>query len=56
VQRQVAATGIHILPGSVFSPSGQYSSCIRIACGHPADVMQRAVGTIAEVLAKIGGG
>jgi DNA-binding transcriptional MocR family regulator len=55
VQRRAAAAGINILPGSVFSPSGQYTSCIRIACGHPADVMQRAVATIAGVLGKIGG-
>ena len=50
VQRRAASAGISILPGSVFSPSRQYASCIRIACGHPADVMTRAVATIASLL------
>ena len=50
VQRRAAAAGINLLPGAVFSPSAQYASCIRIACGHPADVMMRAVGTIAGLL------
>ena len=50
VQRRAAAAGINILPGSVFSPSGQYATCIRIACGHPVDVMKQAVGTIAGLL------
>ena len=50
VQRRAAEAGIHILPGAVFSPSGQYATCIRIACGHPAEVMKRAVGTIAGLL------
>ncbi len=50
VQRRAAAAGIHILPGAVFSPSGQYATCIRIACGHPVDVMKQAVATIAGVL------
>jgi DNA-binding transcriptional MocR family regulator len=51
VQRRAAAAGINILPGAVFSPSGQYATCIRIACGHPVDVMKQAVATIAGVLA-----
>ena len=50
VQRRAAAAGIHILPGAVFSPSRQYANCIRIACGHPVDVMKPAVGRIAEIL------
>jgi DNA-binding transcriptional MocR family regulator len=50
VQRRAADAGIHILPGAVFSPSGQYATCIRIACGHPAEVMKQAVGTIAGLL------
>src|SRR5688500_3033277 len=37
VQRRAASAGISILPGSVFSPSRQYATCIRSACGHPAD-------------------
>lgn len=52
VQRRAAAAGINILPGSAFSPSGQYASCIRIACGHPADVMTRAVATLAGLIAN----
>jgi DNA-binding transcriptional MocR family regulator len=50
VQRRAAAAGINILPGAAFSPSGQYATCIRIACGHPVDVMTRAVAAIAAVL------
>jgi DNA-binding transcriptional MocR family regulator len=50
VQRRAAAAGINILPGSAFSPSGQYASCIRIACGHPADVMTGAVAKLAVLL------
>jgi hypothetical protein len=37
----------------VFSPSGQYATCIRIACGNPADVMKRAIGTIAASLGRV---
>ena len=50
IQRKVAALGIHILPGSLFSPSGQYANCIRIACGHPVETLEPAVRAIAKVL------
>jgi DNA-binding transcriptional MocR family regulator len=50
VQRRAAAAGINILPGAVFSPSGQYRNCIRIACGHPFEVIKPAIRTIAGLL------
>ena len=43
--------GINILPGAVFSPSEQYRNCIRIACGHPFEVLKPAIRTIATVIA-----
>ena len=52
VQRQAAAYGIHLLPGAAFSPSGSYESFIRLSCGHPFDVLQPAIHTIADLLAK----
>jgi DNA-binding transcriptional MocR family regulator len=50
VQRRAARVGIHILPGAVFSPSGQYANCIRIACGHPVETLEPAVRAIAALL------
>ena len=50
VQRRAAAAGIHILPGAAFSPSGQFRSFIRIACGHPFETLQPAIRTIANLL------
>lgn len=51
VERRAAAHGVHILPGALFSPSGQYAHCIRIACGHPFEVLRPALRTIARLLA-----
>jgi DNA-binding transcriptional MocR family regulator len=50
IQRQAAAVGINILSGTVFSPSGQYRNCIRIACGHPFEVMKPAIKTLAQLI------
>jgi DNA-binding transcriptional MocR family regulator len=50
VQRRAAAAGIDILPGAAFSPSGQFRSFIRIACGHPLETLQPAIRTIAGLL------
>ena len=50
VQRRAADAGIHILPGAVFSPSGQYKNFIRIACGHPFETLKPAIQTIAKLL------
>jgi DNA-binding transcriptional MocR family regulator len=50
VARRAASAGIHILPGAVFSPTGQYRNCIRIACGHPFEAIQPAVRTLARML------
>lgn len=50
VQRRAAGAGINILPGAVFSPSGQYKNFIRIACGHPFETLKPAIQTIAGLL------
>ena len=50
VQKRVAAAGINILPGAMFSPSRQYKNCIRIACGYPFEVLKPALETIARIL------
>ena len=52
LQRRAAAHGVHILPGSLFSPSGQYAHCIRIACGHAFEVLRPALRTLARLLAE----
>jgi DNA-binding transcriptional MocR family regulator len=51
VAARAAAGGIAILPGAAFSASLQYRSYIRLACGHPAEVMRPAVRTLARLLA-----
>jgi DNA-binding transcriptional MocR family regulator len=51
VHRRATAAGIRILPGTAFSPTGQYEQCIRIACGHPFDVLKPAIGRLASLLA-----
>jgi DNA-binding transcriptional MocR family regulator len=41
---QALAQGIRIAPGSMFSNSGRYEHCLRLACTHPVDaVMERAM-------------
>ena len=50
VQQKAAAIGINILPGAIFSPSGQYRNCIRINCGHPIATLEPAIDAIAGLL------
>ena len=50
VQRRAAAQGVHILAGSVFSASGQYTNCIRIACGHPFEMLKPGIRAVAALL------
>jgi len=50
IQRRAAAERIHILAGEWFSPTKQYRNYIRISCGHPFEVIQPAVQTLAEIL------
>ena len=50
VAARAAATGVTILPGAAFSANLQYRSYIRIACGHPAEVLKPAIRTIARLL------
>jgi DNA-binding transcriptional MocR family regulator len=52
VQRRAAALGIRVLPGTAFSVSGQYKTCIRIACGHPFDRLRPAIRTLARMVAQ----
>jgi len=50
IQRRAAAERIHILAGEWFSPTRRYRNYIRISCGHPFEVIQPAVRTIAGIL------
>jgi DNA-binding transcriptional MocR family regulator len=52
VRRAAADAGVLILAGPVFSPTGQYARCIRIACGYPYETLQPAIGTIAGLLSS----
>jgi DNA-binding transcriptional MocR family regulator len=49
LQRRAAAVGIRLLPGVAFSPSQQYRSCVRIACGYPFDVLKPALRTLSQL-------
>ena len=55
VQRAAAAEGIHLFPGPVFSPSGDYKSFVRIACGQPVELLRSAIRVIAASLARSSG-
>jgi DNA-binding transcriptional MocR family regulator len=50
VQQLAASIGINILPGAVFSPSGQYKNCIRLNCGHPIEILEPAIEALAALL------
>ena len=50
VQKRARAAGINILPGAAFSPSRQFTNCIRLSCGHPFEVIRPAVATLARIL------
>src|SRR5262249_23295037 len=50
IQRRAATACIHILAGEWFSPTKQYRNYIRISCGHPFEVIQPAVRTLADIL------
>jgi DNA-binding transcriptional MocR family regulator len=50
VQRRAAAGGVAILPGVRFSTTKDYATCVRIACGHPFDVIQPALRKLAKLL------
>jgi DNA-binding transcriptional MocR family regulator len=50
LQQQASAAGINILPGEAFSANHQYRNCVRIACGHPVDIMKAAIRRLAELL------
>lgn len=50
VAARAGAAGIRILPGAVFSANLQYRSCIRLACGHPIDVLRPAIRRLSRLL------
>jgi DNA-binding transcriptional MocR family regulator len=52
LQRRAAAAGVHILAGEQFSATQQYRDCIRIACGHPFEVIRPALRTLAGLLQR----
>jgi DNA-binding transcriptional MocR family regulator len=43
--------GIQILPGCLFSASGQYRDCVRISCGRPYDVLRPGIHALARLAA-----
>jgi DNA-binding transcriptional MocR family regulator len=51
IARRAAESGITILPGAIFSATLQYRNCIRISCGHPAEVLVPAIRRLASLLA-----
>jgi DNA-binding transcriptional MocR family regulator len=51
--RAAAAQKISIVPGMIFSPSGQFRHHFRLSCGHPLDeTIQRALITLAKLCEK----
>lgn len=52
IAARAAEHGITILPGTAFSASGQYRSCIRLACGHPQEVLRSAIRRLARIIAS----
>ena len=50
IARRAGAAGITILPGAIFSATLQYRHCIRIACGHHAEVLVPAIRQLATLL------
>ncbi len=51
--RAAAAQKISIVPGVIFSPSGQFHHHIRISCGHPLDeTIERALITLGKLCDK----
>jgi DNA-binding transcriptional MocR family regulator len=50
IQRCAASRRIHILAGEWFSPTRRYRNYIRISCGHPFEVIQPAIRTLAAIL------
>jgi DNA-binding transcriptional MocR family regulator len=51
--RAAAAQKISIVPGVIFSPSGQFRHHIRISCGHPLDeTIERALITLGKLCDK----
>ena len=52
VQREAAAEGIHLLPGTVFSPTGDFVNFIRIACGQPVELLMPAIRAIGHRLSR----
>jgi DNA-binding transcriptional MocR family regulator len=53
--RAALAENIHIVPGDIFSATGQFRNHIRISCGHPwSDVIDRGVLTLGKLCEKFG--
>ena len=52
VQREAAAEGIHLLPGTVFSPTGDFANFIRISCGQPVELLRPAIRAIGNRLSR----
>jgi DNA-binding transcriptional MocR family regulator len=51
--RAAVAHRISIVPGMIFSPSGQFRHHIRISCGHPLDdSIERGLSTLGKLCEK----
>jgi len=55
LQRAAAAVGIEILAGELFSAAGQYTNCVRIACGHPFETLRPALLRLVGLLKRARG-
>lgn len=54
---RAAAVGIHVFPGSVFSPTGGLDNYLRINVGYPVDTRIRdALRTLGRIAHKLSGG
>lgn len=51
--RAAVAHKISIVPGVIFSPSGQFGNHIRLSCGHPmSDSIEKAIVTLGKLCEK----
>jgi DNA-binding transcriptional MocR family regulator len=51
--RAAVSQKISIVPGEIFSPTGQFKNHMRMSCGHPFnDAMERAIATLGRLCEK----
>jgi len=53
LHRRAVAEGIVFVPGELFSASGQYRNCLRLACGHPwKDETEAAIRRLGALIGR----